>query len=200
MARTQAADYDLRREAIVEKAAELYAVRGFLGASVSELADACGVSKSAIYHYYNSKEEILFDVMNSHMAALDEAMQTALAHPGDARTRLNLMTHAFMRLYAGAQARHKVLLNDVDQLPPAKRDEIVAIQRSLVLSAERLLTEIEPTLVAPGAGRAAAMLFFGMINWTHTWFKSGGVVSLDMLADMTVDMVLGGLPRVAASA
>ena len=49
MARPQAADYDDRRAAIVEQAARLYAERGFLGASLSDLAKACKTSKSLIY-------------------------------------------------------------------------------------------------------------------------------------------------------
>jgi len=64
MARTQAADFEQRREKIVERAAQLFAERGFLGASIADLAKACKTSKSLIYHYYSSKEEILFDVMH----------------------------------------------------------------------------------------------------------------------------------------
>ena len=50
MARTQAPDYEERRIAIVDKAAELFARRGFTGASLSDLAAACQTSKSLIYH------------------------------------------------------------------------------------------------------------------------------------------------------
>src|SRR6185437_11202433 len=64
MARTQAPDYEERRNAMLEKAAELYAERGFLGASLADLAASCRTSKSLIYHYYPSKEDILFDVMH----------------------------------------------------------------------------------------------------------------------------------------
>ena len=70
MARTQAADYEERRTAIVEQAARLFAERGFLGASIADLAEACDSSKSLIYHYYASKEDILYDVMHSHVRAL----------------------------------------------------------------------------------------------------------------------------------
>ena len=73
MARTQAADFAARRAAIVEKAAALYAERGFLGASIADLAKACRTSKSLIYHYYPSKEDILFDVMHSHVRSLLDA-------------------------------------------------------------------------------------------------------------------------------
>ena len=70
MARTQAADYEERREAIVERAADLFASRGFLGASVSDIAKACKTSKSLLYHYYPSKEDVLYAVMLSHVDRL----------------------------------------------------------------------------------------------------------------------------------
>jgi hypothetical protein len=43
------------------------------------------------------------------------------------------------------------------------------------------------------------MLFFGMINWTHTWFRGDGSVTPEQLADMAVDLLLGGLPLLQAS-
>ena len=60
----------------------------------------------------------------------------------------------------------------------------------------RLLIEIEPALKKKaGAGFAAAMLYFGMINWTHTWFDAKGAISAAALADMVVDLTLGGLAK-----
>lgn len=197
LARTQAADYDQRRNEIVSNAARLYAERGFLGASVSDLAAACDVSKSAIYHYYLSKEDILFDVMRSHIVALEDAAQEALSSSNDPRAQLRALAHGFMRLYGDAADRHAVLLNDLDHLPEDKRNEIVSIQRGLINVMEGILSGIEPRLTeTPGAPRAAAMLFYGMINWTHTWYNSSGVVTTCMLADMAADMTLGGLAKV----
>ena len=74
MARPQAADYAERRATIVEEAAELYASRGFARASVADLADRVGTSKALIYHYFPSKEAILFEVMDSHLRQLSEAV------------------------------------------------------------------------------------------------------------------------------
>jgi AcrR family transcriptional regulator len=181
MARTQAADYDQRRAAIVEQAARLYANKGFLGASVADLAQAVGASKSLIYHYYASKEDILFEVMDSHLRALAEAAE-----------KLREMSRAFMRLYVGAADRHKVLLNELAALPPARRDEIVGRQRRLIEAVEALLGAIQPDL-APRLRRPAAMLFFGMINWTHTWFHEGRGASAREVADLATDLTLEGL-------
>lgn len=194
MARTQAPDYEDRRRAIVEKAAELYAERGFLGASVSDLAAACDTSKSLIYHYFPSKEDILFEVMQSHIHSLVEAMEAAALGDGAPADKLRALTRAFMHLYLGAGARQKVLLNDLSRLPEANRSLIVREQRSLVDFVARLLGEMNPAMDA-GGRRAAAMLYFGVINWTHTWYDPTGPIGPDEVADMATAMALKGLAR-----
>jgi AcrR family transcriptional regulator len=194
MARTRAADYVERRAAIVEAAAQLYARDGFAGASVARLAEALGASKSLIYHYYASKEDILFDVMDSHLRALDEAAAHVMGRDLPAAEKLREIARRFMRLYAGAAARHKVLLNGLGALPPARRDEVVSRQRRLIEAVEGLLVEIQPKLARrPRARRPAAMLFFGMINWTHTWFHEGGPASAADVANLAADITLKGL-------
>src|ERR1044072_6168796 len=88
MARPQSPDYDKRREAILAAAAQLYATRGFPGASLAELATACRTSKSLIYHYFPSKDDILYAVMTEHLDALTEAAEAACANrSGGARPR-----------------------------------------------------------------------------------------------------------------
>jgi AcrR family transcriptional regulator len=197
MARTQAADYDLRKLAIVEAAAALFAEKGFLGASLVDLAASCGSSKSLIYHYYPSKEDILFDVMASHVEALNDALDEVEAKGGDAAAKVRRLTHAFMRLYVGAAHRHKVLLNELDQLPADRRAEVVSRQRRLILRVEGYLEELQPKLRrSRKLARPATMLFFGMINWTHTWFDPDGRATADEVADLCVDVLLGGLPSI----
>jgi len=198
MARTQAADYDERKLAIVEQAAALFATHGFNGASVADIAERCKTSKSLIYHYYESKEDILYDVMISHVRALEAAAADALAGSAGAEQKLRDLTQLFMTLYIGAADRHKVLLNDLDYVPKARRAEIVAVQRGLIESVRKLLVEIEPTLKKrDSASFSAAMLFFGTINWTHTWYDPKGAVTPKALADMAVDLTLGGVARAA---
>ena len=192
MARTQAADYAERRAAIVEQAARLYAGKGFNGASVADLADALGTSKSLIYHYYPSKEDILFEVMDSHLRELAAAADQVMAQDLPPPEKLREVAGAFMRLYVGATARHKVLLNELDALPVGRREEIVGRQRRLIEAVEGLICEIQPRLRGARA-RPAAMLFFGMINWTHTWFHAEGPASAEEVADLAVDLALRGV-------
>ena len=196
MARPQAADYDARKGAIVEAAAALFAREGFASASVAGIARRCKISKSLLYHYYQAKEDILHDVMISHVRALESTARAAIADDTTPARKLRELSHRFMALYVGAADRHKVLLNELDRLPKARRAEIVAVQRRLIEIVQTLLIEIEPGLKR-GSGRsfAAAMLFFGMINWTHTWFDAKGAMSAGALAELAADLTLGGLAR-----
>ena len=190
MARPQSPDYDKRRQAIIEAAAHLYARRGFQGASIADLAKGCGTSKALIYHYFTSKEDILYEVMAAHLDDLVDAADDAM-RVGSASERLQALTLAFMRLYAGAQDSQKVLLNELDNLPPERRTEVVAKQRRIIAVLEALVREIRPDtnpITLP-----LTMLFFGMINWTHTWFRPGGQVSPEELAELAVDLMLNGL-------
>ena len=188
MARTRAADYPERREAIVERAAELFASRGFNGASMADLAAACDTSKSLLYHYYPSKEDLLYAVMLGHIDQL--VGDVASVGEGDARTRLGRILHAFMGHYVGAATRQKVLLNDLAHLPQDKRASIVAKQRSIIAAVQSLLVELDPALGAdPAAARVRTMMLFGIINWTHTWYDPAGPVTASEIADQALALI-----------
>ncbi|WCT72464.1 TetR/AcrR family transcriptional regulator [Sphingomonas naphthae] len=198
MARTQAADYDQRREAITATAAGLYARHGFLGASVSQIAAACKTSKSLIYHYYPSKEDILFDVMDLHVQSLVQAAREIDEGAGSPREKIALLARALMDRYAGAEDQHKVLLNELINLPPERRAIIVEHQRNLLDIFDRLLSEAQPGLGDDHPRRRAlTMLFFGMVNWTHTWFDPSGPLQGATIADMASTMFLHGVEDAA---
>jgi AcrR family transcriptional regulator len=161
---------------------------------VADIAAALHASKSLIYHYFPSKDEILFEVMVGHLRDLDAAAGEVMGRPLGPEEKLRELARAFMRLYVGAAARHKVLLNELASLTPARRAEIVGRQRRLIAIVEGLILAIQPKLKRrPRLARPAAMLFFGMINWTHTWFREEGPASAAEVADLAADVALKGL-------
>lgn len=196
MARKQAADYAQRRDAILEHAAKLYAERGFLGASIADLGRMCNSSKSLIYHYYGSKEDILFDVMHSHVKALLDAAERVIGRDLKPGEKLHALTQEFMHLYVGAASRHKVLLNELARLAPKERETVVRVQRRLIDIVQDLLVAIRPELgKRPALKRPAAMLYFGMINWTHTWLDPEGRADPTRVATLAVNLFLDGLAK-----
>lgn len=198
MARTQAADYDERKDAILSHAATLFSEQGFLGTSVMDIARACGASKSLMYHYYPSKEDVLFGVMESHVDVLLEDVESVLQLDLPASAALRTLLHRFMEHYVGAAARQRVLLNELDSLPSERRRQIVVKQRKIVDSVQHLLVRAQPEKLGdPVKARAQTMLLFGMINWTTNWFDPAGKLSPSQIADMAFEMAMPGLTEQA---
>jgi AcrR family transcriptional regulator len=189
LARTQAPEYEARREVIVERAAELFARTGFHAASVADLAKACEYSKSLIYYYFPSKEDVLFAVMESHVDILLADVAHASRQELKPGKKLALLVRTFMGHYAGAASRQKVLLNELDSLPEDKRAQIVGKQRQIIDAVQVLLVAQRPELAAdPARARGQTMLLFGTINWTHTWFDPAGALSSEDIADMVIEL------------
>jgi AcrR family transcriptional regulator len=194
MARQQAADYDKKRALITKEAAKLFARDGFDGASILDLATACNTSKSLIYHYYTSKEEILFDVMNAHIELLLCVVRDLEAKTDAPADLFRQLSCGLMRRYTGAANSQKVLLYELGNLSKPEQDEIINKQRQIIDFAEELLIRAAPTAILDhGRLRAHVMLFFGMLNWTHNWFKPSGAVSRDDIADMAAEKTLATL-------
>ncbi len=194
MARQQAADYDQKRELITKEAAKLFASDGFDGASILDLATACNTSKSLIYHYYSSKEEILFDVMNTHMELLLGVVRDLEAKDDAPAELFRKLSRGLMRRYTGAANSQKVLLYELGNISKPEQNEIIGKQRQIIDFAEELLRRTAPaTKLDHGRLRAHVMLFFGMLNWTHNWFKQSGAVSRDDIADMAAENTLATL-------
>ncbi len=190
MARTQAADFGEKREHIMVGAARIFARNGFAGASVSDIAETCEISKSLLYHYFPSKEAILFAVMQAHIGDLLE-VRAECRTVAPARDRFLAITRSLLSRYAGAANAQKVLLYELDSLSPAEKTEIVGGQRRLIDYVEGALADARALLAKdPARLRVTVMLYFGMLNWSHTWFDPQGRISRDELARTVVETML----------
>lgn len=194
MARTQAPDYDQKREIITRKAVELFATKGFAAASVSDLAQKCKISKSLLYHYYPSKEAILFAAMSEHMDALVQVVCDTKLTKSTPEKDFHALTRDLLQCYTDAAHHQKILLYELSFLPPAQRKEIIEKQRKVIGEVEALLAEmISKTKANRSKLRAKVMLYFGMMNWTHTWFKAAGPITRNELADEIANTTLCSL-------
>jgi AcrR family transcriptional regulator len=199
MARRQAADYAAKQQRIRNGAAELFAHSGFAATSIADIAQACGVAKSLVYHYFDSKEEILYDLLSAHMDALLAAAEEALSVSDEPERQFREFVRAHLRLYAHARAKHILLLNGLSSLPPQRRKAIVARERRLIAMAADLLARLAPGVAArPDLRMPAAMSFYGLINWTYTWYRADGKMAPEEFADMAAEIILRGLPAAVA--
>ncbi|MBI3451524.1 MAG: TetR/AcrR family transcriptional regulator [Rhodospirillales bacterium] len=199
MARPRADDYGEKQQLIRDRAAELFATRGFAGTSTADIARACGFSKALFYHYFASKEQVLYDLLIAYVTALLAAAEAALAESADPRAQFRAVVRAHLRLYATARARHILLLNELDALPAAEKAEIVGLERRLVRLVADLIGRLAPPIRERRELRVpTAMAFYGMINWTYTWYRPNGRLTPESFADLAVDLFLDGIGAAAA--
>ena len=132
MARTRAATYDAQRQFILEAAAEAFAELGFPSVSMNDIARRCGVSKGLLYHYYASKEQLLYDVTEQYTQRLVALVEEAERRVRDPAKRLPALIRLFLEEYQTSQARHMVLLHDLRFLPEAERRGWEAFWASVV--------------------------------------------------------------------
>jgi AcrR family transcriptional regulator len=196
MPRGRAAGYELQRETILARAAELFARRGFTATSMNEVAEACGVSKPSLYHYVRDKHQLLAEIAGGHVARLLAIVAEVDAARLAPEARLRRLIAAFLTVYARSQAEHRVLTDDVRFLEPPARDPILAAERRVVAAFAESIVATRPDLRAQHLEKPLAMLLFGMMNWMFTWLQPDGTLSHDELAPMVADLFFGGIGAV----
>ncbi|WP_194215431.1 TetR/AcrR family transcriptional regulator [Kordiimonas pumila] len=194
MARPQSADYDTRKQKILETAANVFAVEGYHKASISGIAAKCGISKALIYHYYPSKEDMLYHAMLDHVRELEASATSLMQEDLPPAETLRKIIRDYLIIYERTVDCHHLLVNELGSLPPERKKEVVEIQNRVVHAFAELADRIAPSdLNIHKAKSVVSMLMLGMINWTYLWFKPSGSLSSEKLADMIADILLNGL-------
>jgi TetR/AcrR family transcriptional regulator len=191
MARPRAADYDEKRLAILHKSAALFAERGYDRTSMSEIALALGVSKALFYHYYRAKEDLLYDIIRSHLVELVEAAEAADDAALPAEARLGQVIGAILDCYRDADAEHKIQIGHLGQLPEPRQAELKALERRLVEVMAGVVAALNPGLPRAQV-KPVAMSIFGTLNWHYMWFREGGPVSREEYAGLATRLFAGG--------
>jgi len=209
MARPKSASHALKRDEILDIAAQCFAERSYPAASMNDIAAASGTSKARLYHYYGSKEAILFDLLNRYtqrlLLLIAQVEATAQRRNLDDRAALHELIRSFLEEYETSATRHVALLHDTKFLsgepdptlgadpPVSQRELILNRQRDVVSAVTRALRRAYPQRLNPQNQTAVTMMLFGMINWTFTWLRPGGPMSYAAFADEVIAMLERGL-------
>jgi AcrR family transcriptional regulator len=190
MARTRAEDYTAKRDAILSHAARLFAQFGYVGTSISMIAEACGVSKALLYHYYPDKEAFLFDILHAHLEELIVVVEAASAAGGD--DRLYAMSAALLEAYRDADAEHQVQIANLKHLPEDKQKILRGLERRLVDRFADALAQAAPQIGRGPYLKPMTMSLFGMLNWHYLWFREGKGLTRSDYARLVTQLVTAG--------
>ena len=199
MARPKSSQHELKRDEILDIAAQCFARQSYAAASMNDIAAASGTSKARLYHYYQSKEAILFDLLDRYtqrlLAVIGQVEATAQRRNLDDRAALHELVRAFLEEYEHSATRHIALLHDTKFLGDAQRELILDRQRDVVSAVTRFLQRAYPQRLTPRNQTALTMMLFGMINWTFTWLRPGGAMSYADFAEEVVAMLEHGMAQ-----
>jgi TetR/AcrR family transcriptional regulator, cholesterol catabolism regulator len=191
---TREAPLDSRQE-ILRTAARLFHRKGYDATSMNDVAAALKFSKGGLYHHFQSKDEILFNLMEHAM----EITQERVIHPvigiTDPEMRLRELIQRHVVLVLSPRDREiTVMLHENHPLPPSLRKRINRRKKDYVHFVENLVAEVQrvrgtKTRITP---RAATFALLGMINWIYQWYRPEGNLNAETLARQFTDIFFSG--------
>jgi AcrR family transcriptional regulator len=184
------------RQEILRTAARLFQQRGYDATSMNDVAAALKLSKGGLYHHFQSKDEILFEIMNHAMEITQERVLNPVRGIADPEERLRALIRLHIEVVLSPRDREiTVMLHENHPLPPALRKRINARKKDYIHFLENLMEEVQRSRHAKGkvGPHAAAFALLGMINWIYQWHKPEGELQVQNLVPQFTDLILGGI-------
>lgn len=200
MPRSIAKDYDEKRNSILKAAAKVFAEDGFDRASMNNLSKACNFSKAAIYHYYSSKEVILFDILETYLIDLNQHVSNLVQQPNESpEDFLSRIVFEILIVYRGAEKEHQILMNTniINNLDEQYQKAIIEYQKELVATISKAIQNIAPETFNSDQSmlRSATMSLFAMLNWYSMWNSGRGLKARETYSKFVSSLFIRGIKQ-----
>ena len=183
-----------RREQIVEVATRLFSSQGYAGTTLDDVAAAIGFTKPAIYYWFESKEEILFEIHDRIVRGSLDRLAEIRATADDPARQMRMALEAHVGTLLANREANEVFNREVHELGPSRQRSI----RRRDAAYEQQLREIHQAGIAAGVFRAidsrvAIGAMLGAVNWMYRWYRPGGELTAAEVTSAVVDLVERGL-------
>lgn len=177
-------------------AANLFYEKGFDATSVNDVAEALNLTKAGLYHYINSKEDLLFGIMSWGMDRLENEVIDPAKNVADAEKRLCFIIENHVRIIAEGISAVTILLDEIQGLTSEHFEEIQSRKRDYVhflkdtletLKAEGKLLDINLT--------TATFSILAMVLWISRWFRHDGELTRQQVTEEIKGIALRGILR-----
>jgi AcrR family transcriptional regulator len=194
------ADYKLKREEIVRAASKLFKARGYKGVTLAQVAGEAGVDRATLYYYVGSKEELLRESIE-HVVARNalEAKRIFRTAGLSAQEKLLKLTQMLMCTYEEHYPQMYVYIQEEMHQVAAEKSEWARMMVRHTRQWETIFVKLVEEGIAQGQLRSdipvgvAVNALFGMLNWTHRWFKPGGKSSAVEVANAFGEIFFKGM-------
>ena len=167
----------------------------YLKVNLDDIAAAAKMSKGGIYHYFRSKDEILFFVLDNYMDLVLKDLESQLALLPDGERKMQFIIKRHIRFYASHKAESKILFHDSNHLPVKYRKRIELKEREYFRLVVGAISEY--TWRKDGVKReevmALAFLLFGMCDWCYNWYDPKGPIDGNTLSEIIWNIFMNGI-------
>ena len=189
---------------LLMKAASLIAEKGFTAMSMRDLQASLGVSLAGLYHYFSSKDDLLFQLQYRTFTALYQQQRQIADQPATPEERFRRLLTGHLQFYADHTAELKSCTFELESL----RGEPFRIVERIRRDYYRLMTAAIAAVVGSPAApsresreiRHATLFVFGMLNWAYTWYDRSRHGSVEEISGEMWELVLNGLKHRVSSA
>jgi AcrR family transcriptional regulator len=186
----------MTRDDILEAAAQVFRQKGFHGASMANIAEAVNLQKASLYHHVSSKQEILFELLDRALELLLERISPIASMDLPADERLCRMIREYLQILAENMDLSAVLLFEHRSLEGRQharhvpnRDKFENLWRDVLRDGVRTRQFVCDDI--PLSARA----ILGILNWTITWYRPNGSLTVEQIADHYSNLLLNGLKK-----
>lgn len=189
--------YELVENELLARAADLFAERGYNGTSLQDIAESMGMTRPAIYHYFENKDALLVALVDGVTEGREELLRSIRRNSElTPEAKLRQAMHEMALQVAEYSARFRLLILSNSDLP-----KHIAAQND---RARRDVTEHLVAIISEGiaAGtiydvdaRLASYAILGMCNSIAWWLKPNGEITPKAVADLVTELTLRSLKR-----
>jgi AcrR family transcriptional regulator len=173
-----------RREELLRVSAKLFREKGFDGTSIRDISSAAGMHSGSPFYHFKTKQDILVAVMEQGLAEGLRSLEAATAGATTPEQRFVRMIRAQLgTILEDGNDFIPVLLYDWRSLTPANRRRIVAVKDRYDVLWQDVIDDLQRAGHMPGDAQLVRLLVLGAVNWTGRWYRDGGRLSLDEVAE-----------------
>jgi AcrR family transcriptional regulator len=191
---TQVANVSIR-EKLMRVSVQLFAEHGYAQTSVQQIVDTAGVTKGALYHYFTSKDDLLFDIYDRLLSMQREHLDALVARNLDARQTMRLVCEDVIVTSIEGLADGTVFFRSQHMLSEKRQREVKQRRREYNDAFEAILDRGRAGGVFRTDIPAAILIanFFSDVHYLAQWYSPGGPLTKQQVASELTDLYLAGL-------
>src|SRR5438105_1548918 len=183
-----------RRDELLRVSAKLFRETGFDGTSIRDISAAAGMHSGSPFYHFKTKHDILVAVMEQGLAEGLRKTEEVIALNVPPEQKLTKLIRAQLgTILEEGSDFIPVLLYDWRSLNTANRRRIVALKDRYDTLWQQVIDELTRAGHRPGDAQLMRLLILGAVNWTGTWYRTGGRLSLDDIAEGAARLFLQGV-------